>query len=151
MAAMAAEVPPPAAPIRRDEVIARLTGPLGDSGLRLAVLFGSGARDHLREGSDLDVAIAPLDPAMTLTEELALQAALEQAAGRTVDLIRLDRASTLLRWRVAREGIPLFAVTPRDWPRFVAQAGIEHGDFAPLYARTAERLRRRIASGERGG
>ena len=138
------------AAMRRDEVIARLGPVLQGRGLRLAILFGSGARDALRADSDLDVGFFPLDATMTLAEELALQAALEKAAGRTVDLVRLDRASTLLRWRVAREGVPLLTLAPRDWPRFVAQAGIEHGDFAPLYARTAERLRRRIASGERG-
>jgi predicted nucleotidyltransferase len=135
--------------MNRDEVFARLAPALRGRGLRLAVLFGSGARDALRADSDVDVGIVPLDATMTLTEELALQAALERAAGRCVDLVRLDRASTLLRWRAAREGLPLHSLEPRDWPRFVAQAGIEHGDFAPLYARAAERLRRRIASGAR--
>jgi uncharacterized protein YutE (UPF0331/DUF86 family) len=104
----------------------------------------------LRTESDVDVAFVPLDPAMTLADELALQAALEQAAGRSLDLVRLDRASTLLRWRVAREGVPLLTQAPYDWARFVAQAGIEHGDFAPSYARAAERLRQRIASGGAG-
>ena len=136
--------------MRRDEAIDRLRGALGGHGLRLAVLFGSGARDELRADSDLDVGFVPLDASMTLSEELALQATLEQAAGRSVDLVRLDRASTLLRWRAAREGVPLLTLARHDWPRFVAQAGIEHGDFAPTYARAAERLRRRIASGERG-
>ncbi len=135
----------------RVDAIARLGPALAARGVRLAALFGSGARDALRNDSDLDVGFVPLDVTMTLGDELALQAVLERAAGRTVDLVRLDRASTLLRWRVAREGVPLFTLEPRDWPRFVAQAGIEHGDFAPAYARAAERLRRRIASGERGG
>ncbi len=148
---MAAEVAPSASPTRRDEVLVRLKGALQGTRLRLAVLFGSGARDALRAESDVDIAFVPLDPAMTLADELGLQAALERAAGRTVDLIRLDRASTLLRWRVAREGVPLLTHAPGDWTRFVAQAGIEHGDFAPTYAHAAERLRRRIASGERGG
>jgi len=134
----------------RDEVIARLRHVVAGRSLRLAALFGSGARDALRADSDLDVGYVPLEAAMTLGEELALQAVLEQATGRSVDLVRLDRASTLLRWRAAREGVPLFTLGPHDWPRFVAQAGIEHGDFAPTYARAAERLRRRIASGERG-
>ena len=135
----------------RDEAIARLASVLPGHGVRLAVLFGSGARDSLRADSDLDVGYLPLDVTMTLGEELALQGTLEQAAGRSVDLVRLDRASTLLRWRAAREGVPLLTLAPHDWPRFVAQAGIEHGDFAPTYARAAERMRRRIASGERGG
>jgi predicted nucleotidyltransferase len=136
--------------MRRDEVIARLGPVVEGHGLRLAVLFGSGARDALRPDSDIDIGYVPLEPTMTLGEELALQATLEKATGRSVDLVRLDRASTLLRWRVAREGVPVLTLHPYEWPRFVAQAGIEHGDFAPTYARAAERLRRRIASGERG-
>lgn len=134
----------------RDEIVARLRPVLEGRALRLAALFGSGARDALRAESDVDIAFVPLDPAMTLADELGLQAALEQAAGRSVNLVRLNRASTLLRWRVAREGVALLTHAPYDWSRFVAQAGIEHGDFAPTYARAAERLRRRIASGERG-
>jgi predicted nucleotidyltransferase len=134
----------------RAEAIALLRPVLGRAPLRLAALFGSGARDVLRADSDLDVGIVPRDPAMSLAEELRLQADLEKATGRTVDLVRLDRASTLLRWRAARDGIPLFHEAPRDWSRFVAHTGIEHGDFAPLYARTAERFRRRTASGAAG-
>ncbi len=134
----------------REQVMALLRPVLEGRGLRLAVLFGSAARDALRPDSDLDVAFLPRDAAMPLSEELALQAVLERAAGREVDLVRLDRASTLLRWRAAREGTPLLADPAREWPRFVAQAGIEHGDFAPLYARTAERHRRRLASGGGG-
>ncbi len=131
----------------RDEVVQRVRSILEGGGLRLAVLFGSGARDALREDSDIDVGILPRDVAITLDEELALQASLELATGRTVDLIRLDRASTILKWRVAREGIALLADPPHEWPRFRARAGIEHGDFAPLYARTAERFRRKLAAG----
>ncbi|HEY3819356.1 MAG TPA: nucleotidyltransferase domain-containing protein [Polyangiaceae bacterium] len=134
----------------RDEAVSVLGPVLQAAPLRLAVLFGSGARDALRADSDLDVGFLPRDPAIALAAELSLQAALERAAGRTVDLVRLDRASTLLRWRAAREGVLLVADSPREFPRFVARAGIEHGDFAPLYARTAERFRRRLAAGGSG-
>ncbi|MGH7297254.1 MAG: type VII toxin-antitoxin system MntA family adenylyltransferase antitoxin [Polyangiaceae bacterium] len=131
----------------REEIAARLRPALEGRGLRMAVLFGSAARDALRGDSDVDVAILPASNEMPLAEELALQAALERLAGRTVDLVRLDRSSVLVRWRVAREGVPLLAEPAREWPRFVAQAGIEHGDFAPTYAQAAERFRRRLAAG----
>jgi predicted nucleotidyltransferase len=133
--------------VTRDEIVARLRPILERRSLRLAVLFGSAAREALRANSDLDVAILPASADMALAEELALQAALERVAGRTVDLVRLDRSSVLVRWRVAREGVPLLAEPAREWPRFVAQAGIEHGDFAPTYASAAELFRRRLAAG----
>jgi predicted nucleotidyltransferase len=134
----------------RDDFVRALREALVGRELRLAVLFGSGARDALRDDSDLDVGILPRNPAMALSEELALQASLERAAKRAVDLVRLDRASIVLRWRVAREGIVLVADPANEWPRFVARVGIEHGDFAPLYARTAEQFRRRLAAGTSG-
>jgi predicted nucleotidyltransferase len=121
--------------------------PLERVRLRLAVLFGSAARGSLRDDSDIDVGIVPSDPQITLNEELALQADLERAFGRRVDLVRLDRASVLLRWRAAREGVPLVAEPRHEWPRFVARAGIEHAELAPLYARAAEGFRRKLAAG----
>ena len=137
--------------MRRDDLVAVLRPLLAGDGLKLAALFGSAARDALRPDSDVDIGIVPTDPAMSLRDELRLQAALERATGRTVDLVRLDRASILLRWRAAREGVVLVADPPRDWPRFLARAALEHADFQPLYARAAERFRRRVASGVKSG
>jgi len=133
--------------VDRDTVVERCGAVLRSHALRLGVLFGSAARDALRADSDIDIGIVPRDPAMTLSEELGIQASLESAVGRSVDLVRLDRASILLCWRVAKEGVPLFAAAPHEWPRFVARAGLDHAEFAPLYVRAAESFRRRLASG----
>jgi predicted nucleotidyltransferase len=116
--------------------------------LRLAILFGSAARGRLRRDSDVDVAILPTGE-MSLADELDLQAALERAVGRTVDLVRLDRADPIVRYEVARHGSVLVADPPHEAPRFLAAAGIEHADLAPLIADAAERFRRRLAAGQR--
>lgn len=116
--------------------------------LRLAVLFGSAARGALRADSDVDVAIVPVDPELALSDELALQARLSKAAERDVDLVRLDRASSLLRWRVAREGVGLWADPPFELPRFRARAAIEHADMLPQLQRAQELVRRRLAEGK---
>lgn len=137
--------------MNRDAVIAAVRTVLQGHAVRLAVLFGSAARGTMRDDSDVDVGILPVDASMSLQTELALQASLGRALGRPVDLVRLDRADVLTRWRVAREGAPILAEPPREWPRFVARAGIEHADFAPLYARAAETYRRRLASGVKRG
>jgi uncharacterized protein len=115
--------------------------------LRLALLFGSGARGTLRRDSDVDVAILVREPAMTLGEGLALQACLSRAVGREVDLVRLDRANPLLRWRIAREGVALLANPPFELPRFRAQAAIEHADMLPQLRHAQEIVRRRLAEG----
>ena len=64
--------------------------------LRLAVLFGSAARGALAPSSDVDVGIVPSNPDLSLRDELDLAARLSRVCHREVDLVRLDRASTLV-------------------------------------------------------
>jgi predicted nucleotidyltransferase len=112
--------------------------------LRLAVLFGSAARDRLGTGSDLDVGIVPRDPDLPLAAELDLQARLERACRRPVDLVRLDRASALLRWEAARHGIAILARPPHEISRFLAEAALEHADLVPVWTTAAGRFRRAL-------
>jgi predicted nucleotidyltransferase len=114
--------------------------------LRLAILFGSAARGQLRPSSDLDVAIWPLDPTLPLAAEMDLQSELELALARPVDLVRLDTASTLVCWYVARDGVLLEAHPPVEWPRFRARAASDYADFRPSLEEAARRLQRRLAS-----
>jgi len=118
--------------------------------LRLAVLFGSAAGDTRHPHSDVDVAVVPLDPDLPLSAELRIQTTLEQRLGLPVDLVRLDRAPMLVRWEVARTGLPLVAEPPNAWPRFVARAAAQHADEGPALRRAAERFRQRLASGASG-
>lgn len=111
--------------------------------LRLAMLFGSTARGTSHAKSDVDVAILPVDSALSLADELALQARLALIVGREVDLIRLDRCTPTLRYRVAREGIPLLG-DRGTVSAFRARAGIEHADLAPLVQRASELFRKRL-------
>ncbi len=111
--------------------------------LRLAMLFGSAARSRLRPESDVDLAILPRDPDLPLAEELELERRLEAALGRPVDFVRLDRASTLLRWEVARRGIAVLA-GPGERTRFLVDAAAEYGDFAPDLERAARRFQDRL-------
>ena len=61
--------------------------------------------------------------------ERGLALALTRAAGREVDLVRLDHGSTLLRWQVTRDGVAILAAPPYELSHFRAQAGIEHADL----------------------
>lgn len=112
--------------------------------MRLAILFGSGARGRLRADSDLDVGIVPRDPDLPLAAELDLQVRFERASLRHVDLVRLDRASTLLRWEAARHAVLILADPPREFSRFVADAALEHSDFVTAFGPAAERFRQRL-------
>jgi predicted nucleotidyltransferase len=115
--------------------------------LRLAILFGSGASGRLHAASDIDIAIVPEDAALLLREELALQVDLTRVARRNVDLVRLDRAPTLVRYQVAKHGVTLFESGPFEAARFTAAAVSEYLDFEPSLRRAAEVFRRRVAAG----
>lgn len=110
------------------------------------MLFGSVARGTVRPDSDVDIGILPVDE-LAWSDELALVGALSSALRREVDLVRLDRASTLLRWRIARDGIVLTSAPPYEAVRFRAEAASEYADFAPALHDAAERFRRKVAGG----
>jgi predicted nucleotidyltransferase len=115
--------------------------------VRLAILFGSTARGTQRIDSDIDIGIVPKDPELPLNEELTLQTELGRVSGRQVDLVRLDRASTLLRWQVVRYGRALVEAEPFAAARFTADTVAEYLDFAPAFERAAENFRRVLTAG----
>ncbi len=112
--------------------------------LRLAVLFGSGARGTTRADSDVDIGILPIDAGLPLHEEIKLQHRLEAACGRPVDVVRLDRASTVLLGEVARDAKLLFEAHDGDFVGFRVRALHEWLEFAPAYRHAAERFRQRL-------
>lgn len=132
-----------------EEIVSRLATALRDGPpLHLAVLFGSTARGTHRPDSDVDVGIIPVDRELKLGAELELQARLERTCGRTVQLVRLDRAATLLKWKVANEGRVLACDPPFAWPRFVASSAVEFAEMAPQLRDAEERFRARVAGGK---
>ena len=113
--------------------------------LRLVVMFGSHAKDRARPDSDVDIAILPRDSALSIVEESQLAAELAKALRREVDLVRIDRVSTLLRWQIAKDGVLIAAQPAVEWVRFRASAASEHADFVESLRDGAERYRRRLA------
>jgi uncharacterized protein len=110
---------------------------LSQAGVEVAILFGSAASGKLRPGSDVDIGIllAP-ERALDFERELALAAELEQVLGREVDLVRLDNASTLLRFE-ASQGRCLLEARPGAFADFAARAFLEHEDLRPILLRCA--------------
>ena len=102
--------------------------------VRLSVLFGSAARNELRPGSDVDVAVL----GVASVQLGALEAAISRATGRSVDLVSLDTAPPLLRFEVARDGLVLTERVPHAWSDFKARAMVDWWDWAP-YARRFHR------------
>lgn len=80
-----------------------------ECGLAFIVLFGSAAKNTLKEKSDIDVAFFSKkeiigDPYFKLYEVISEKIG-EQ---RTVDLVDLKKANSLLRYEIVRNGILLY-------------------------------------------
>ncbi len=87
--------------------------------LRLAVLHGSRARADATEGSDWDIGVLADDP----PDLPALSATFTEILGtEQVDVVDLSRTSALLRYRAARDGIPLLERPSGEFQRFQLEA-----------------------------
>ena len=76
-------------------------------GAYLVVLFGSFARGPIRSDSDIDVAFAG-DTAITGYELFLLSQELAAMFGREVDLLDLNRVSTVMKAQIVATGKVLF-------------------------------------------
>lgn len=107
------------------------------SGLHLLLLFGSRARGDASTRSDWDfgyLASAELDlPALLASIVTALDT-------DRVDLVDLERASGLLRFRAAREGDVIFEASGGLADRFRLDAATFWCDADPVLRREYERL-----------
>ena len=132
----------------------------GDSTVRLAWLHGSRARGAARRESDIDVAVL-LDDECAATPSAVKDSIwrLAGALGREVpsdrlDLVLLNDAPALLRHRVIRDGVALFARSDAERVRFVLRTIREYQDMEPRLRehtrRRVERLKERRADGRYG-
>jgi len=128
-----------------DELIARLERALGaHEDVIVAYLFGSAARGELRPSSDVDVAVlVPGQAGPTLSSlRLSLQADLQEAAHRPVDLVILNQASPDLIHRVLRDGILLVERDRSARIRFEVDARNEYFDILPFLTHYREAVLR---------
>jgi predicted nucleotidyltransferase len=107
------------------------------AGLRLLVLYGSRARAEAHALSDWDFGYLA-DPGF---DPDALLAVLARALGADrVDLVDLDRAGALLRYRVARDGVLIAERQPRVFEQFWLAAVDTWCDLAPVLLPAYERV-----------
>jgi uncharacterized protein len=118
--------------------------------VRLAMLFGSAASGRTRPDSDVDVAILMCESGTGDAPELRLSRALTLAARAEVDLIRIETASTLLKWQIATGGVLLVQKSPEEFARFRARAASEYIEYAPALVYQGEIFRRRLIEQGRG-
>jgi predicted nucleotidyltransferase len=88
-------------------------------GLRLAVVFGSRARGDATAASDWDVAYLADEP---LDRDALLSDLVRALDTDRVDLVDLERAGGLVRFRAARDGHVVFEARPDAFARFWLEA-----------------------------
>jgi predicted nucleotidyltransferase len=103
--------------------------------LDLLLLFGSRARGDAAETSDWDFGYL----ARPSLDVLSLIASLVGATGcDRIDLVDLERATGLLRYRAARDGVVIFERAPGTGDRFRLEAAQFWCDAAPILERAYE-------------
>ena len=116
----------------------RLTAVLSDySMIAAAYLFGSCARGEPTPHSDLDVGLVLLDRGDTFAnhhrELLDLANRLEQAGGRTVDLVLLEEQGPVFCHRVLSEGKLVHEALPARRIDFESVTLIRYFDWQPTW------------------
>ena len=110
-------------------------------GLRLLVLHGSRARRDGHPRSDWDLAY---EADATFDPDGLLAALADLLKADRIDLVDLDRAGALLRYRAARDAVVIFERDAGVFERFWLQAVDTWCDLGPVlelgYAHVLERL-----------
>jgi predicted nucleotidyltransferase len=99
--------------------------------LAVVVLFGSVATGRDSAHSDLDLAIlAPDAQPIPLRRLGELKLDFERELGRTVDVLDLASADTIVRYEVLTDGQVLRSDPREAWTALAARTLIEHDDIA---------------------
>ena len=115
--------------------------------ITLAFLFGSVVnRDSFR---DIDIAlqlVRDFPRVNYLNFQLDLQLRLQEVLKNEVDLIILDQASPLLRYKVLKTGILIIEKDRAAFRDFFKRTIDEYFDFLPVFNLYREKMRRRPLS-----
>jgi len=108
--------------------------------IRLALLFGSAAHEHLDVESDIDLAVAA-DRPLSARQRLAVIDAVAMATGRAVDLVDLMQFNYPITQVALRTGRTLFSCDGAFRGSVISRALTDEADFGPIYRRE---IRRRL-------
>ena len=104
-----------------------------DSRIAYAVVFGSSVRGTAHAGSDLDIAVGLEPGARVSALELGgLIARLEQASGRSIDLVIVNEAPPSLAYRIFRDGRVILEKNHRTLVEHKTNAILQYIDFRPV-------------------
>lgn len=121
-----------------------------DDRIEFVLIFGSMARDEVRENSDVDIAIGiARDVANPLQLRLDVMARLSDLHSR-VDVIIADTAPPALAYRIARDGLTVFSRRPTSITNFKARAYSMYPDWQRIMRVQEKAMLDRIDGGTYG-
>ncbi len=91
-------------------------------------LFGSYGTELENEQSDLDLGILFSAP-LSLMEEMALAAEIEEIMECEVDLVSLNKVNILLKYKTIKTGSKIYESTPLSTAEFIESVLREYFDF----------------------
>ena len=111
-------------------------------GLRVLAVIGSRARGDIHARSDWDFGFLVDGPnRSSFAVADALRDVLTTHLGTdAVDVVDLARASAVMRFHAARDGLCVFEVGPHDWDEFCVQAAHFWCDAGPTIERAQREL-----------
>ena len=124
---------------------ARFVAEASGGGIRLVVLFGSGARQEPAP-ADIDLGVFGRGAIDVLETTNQFMRALGTSA---VDIVDLRRANPVLLMAVAREGLPLFDATGTEFGEFSSLAMRRYADTKKFRDAVREDLRAYAAGANR--
>ncbi|HQI41297.1 MAG: hypothetical protein B6D44_02045 [Ignavibacteriales bacterium UTCHB2] len=121
-----------------------------ETNVTFAFLFGSVAKNNLRYGSDIDVAIYfKNEPALIEIGDLTLK--IESALNCKLDLVRLndlDKLNPVLAYNVISEGIILINNDKRVFNEFIKSVILRYLDFKPVNDFINKSFNKRLANNQ---
>ncbi|KJS18688.1 MAG: DNA polymerase beta [Clostridiaceae bacterium BRH_c20a] len=118
-----------------------------------AYLFGSYIKGSLGPDSDIDIAIYIDSPNLKIEKYLEIKNGLTDICERDVDLVILNEAQPLIKYKVYQDGVILFSRSPKLLSNFQVRTLFEYEDIKNYltlsYKKMIERTRKEVAGNGR--
>lgn len=129
------------------DIAARVKAVLCDeSGLTLAILYGSAATGRMQAGSDVDIAVL-FDRPLSAEQKMTLISRLERELHREVDLVDLFSLNGTILKQILSKGRVLVQTKPGGLAGLVQRMIYNQADMMPYVTRTLIERQKRFVHG----
>jgi predicted nucleotidyltransferase len=116
------------------EKINKIRGILKNYELQLLILFGSYESENFNENSDIDLAVkVKKESSLKKNQDHVLYSISKIFDLRPVDLVLLNHADPLIKFKIASEGKLLYQNEKGLFEKFQVRAAAEHNDVRKFY------------------